>query len=140
MLKQPKRVTYRKQAKLGALKGYGRARLQWGDFGRLATHSGRVTARQLEAARRSIRAKMARQGTLWIRVFPHRPVTAKPAEVRMGGGTGSVQYWAAMIKPGVTRFEIRGVPSAVAFAAFRSASKKLPVSMRVRVRETRMTS
>lgn len=127
MLKLPKRVAFRKQAKLGQVKGMGSSSLQFGDVGRMACEVGRVTARQLEAARRVIRHRMARQGTLWIRVFPHRPVTAKPTEVRMGGGSGSVKYWATMTKPGVVRFELRGVEPSVARLACQSGAKKLPI-------------
>ena len=129
MLNMPKRVAFRKMAKRGRVKGYEQPRLQFGDMGRVASEYGRVTARQLEAARRVIRFCMARQGKLWIRVFPQRSVTAKPTEVRMGGGTGSVKYWCAMVKPGSVRFELRGVHANVARAARGSGGKKLPIGV-----------
>ena len=140
MLKMPKRVAFRKMAKRGRVKGYATPRLQFGDLGRMASEHGRVTARQLEAARRVIRHRMARQGKLWIRVFPQRSVTAKPTEVRMGGGAGSVKYWCAMVKPGTVRFELRGVQGNVARVARGSGGKKLPVRVSMLRREMPLTA
>jgi large subunit ribosomal protein L16 len=127
MLKMPKRVAYRKMAKRGQVKGITHPRLIFGEMARVASMAGRVTARQLEAARRTIRHHMARQGKLWVRVFPQRAVTAKPREVRMGGGAGSVRYWCAVVKPGCVRFELRGVHVNVGRAALTCGAKKLPI-------------
>jgi len=130
MFKRPKQVNYRKQAKLGIPKSYVQPLLRYGQWGRYATEYGRVTARQLEAARRVIRFRMSRQGKLWIPRFPHRPYTAKPTEVRMGGGAGSVKFWGQMVKPGSMRFELGGVTEAISVSACHAASKKLGIRTR----------
>jgi len=102
--------------------------VSFGDFGMQATECGRVTARQLEAGRMAITRHVKRLGKLWIRVFPHRPVTKKPLEVRMGGGKGGVEEWAADILPGRVMYEISGVDEVTAKEAFRLAGHKLPVA------------
>lgn len=127
----PKRTTFRKMAKRGQVKGRGKAELVHGSMGLCASENGRITARQIEAARRTIRHKLARQGTLWIRIFPNRPVTAKPLEVRMGGGAGSVKYWSTIVKKGTVRFELDfpGYRENIALAsnALSSGGTKLPI-------------
>ena len=109
--------------------------MNFGTFGLKATEPERVTARQIEAARRAITRHMKRQGRVWIRIFPDVPVTSKPTEVRMGKGKGSVDYWAAKVKPGRVMFEIDGVVESVAREALRLGAMKLPVTTRVIVRE-----
>ena len=124
---QPKRTKFRKMFK-GRIKGEakGGSDLNFGSFGLKATTPERVTARQIEAARRAITRAMKRQGRLWIRVFPDVPVSKKPAEVRQGKGKGSVEYWVAQIQPGRIMFEIEGVDEELAREAFGLASAKLP--------------
>lgn len=133
---QPKRTKFRKQFK-GRIKGEakGGSELNFGAFGLKATEPERVTARQIEAARRAMTRHMKRQGRVWIRIFPDVPVTAKPIEVRMGKGKGSVDRWVCKVKPGRVMFEIDGVGEAVAFEALRLAAMKLPIKTRVVVRE-----
>jgi large subunit ribosomal protein L16 len=133
---QPKRTKFRKQHK-GRIKGEakGGSDLNFGTFGLKATQPERVTARQIEAARRALTRHMKRQGRVWIRIFPDVPVTSKPTEVRMGKGKGSVDYWACRVKPGRVMFEIDGVPEAVAREALRLAAMKLPIKTRTVVRE-----
>jgi large subunit ribosomal protein L16 len=133
---QPKRTKFRKQFK-GRIKGEakGGSDLNFGAFGLKATQPERVTARQIEAARRAMTRHMKRQGRVWIRIFPDVPVTSKPTEVRMGKGKGSVDYWAARVKPGRVMFEIDGVSEEIAFEALRLAAMKLPIKTRVVVRE-----
>ena len=109
--------------------------MNFGTFGLKATEPERVTARQIEAARRAITRHMKRQGRVWIRIFPDVPVTSKPTEVRMGKGKGSVDYWAAKVKPGRVMFEIDGVVESVAREALRLGAMKLHVTTRVIVRE-----
>ncbi|MFN6978565.1 MAG: 50S ribosomal protein L16, partial [Gemmobacter sp.] len=104
-------------------------------FGLKATEPERVTARQIEAARRAITRHMKRQGRVWIRIFPDVPVSSKPTEVRMGKGKGSVDYWAAKVKPGRIMFEIDGVAEETAREALRLGAMKLPVTTRVVIRE-----
>ena len=125
---QPKKTKYRKQHK-GRIHGNakGGSQLNFGQFGLKALEPERVTARQIEAARRSISRHVKRVGRLWIRVFPDVPVTAKPAEVRMGKGKGAVDRWVCRVKPGKIMFEIDGVPEQVAREAFERAAAKLPV-------------
>ena len=132
----PKRTKYRKAHK-GRIKGLakGGTTLNFGQYGLKATEPERVTARQIEAARRAMTRHMKRQGRVWIRIFPDVPVTAKPTEVRMGKGKGSVEYWAARVKPGRIMFEIDGVAEPVAKEALRLAAMKLPVKTRFVVRE-----
>lgn len=133
---QPKRTKFRKQHK-GRIHGEAKCgfNLNFGTFGLKATEPERVTARQIEAARRAITRHMKRQGRVWIRIFPDVPVTSKPTEVRMGKGKGSVDYWAAKVKPGRVMFEIDGVVESVAREALRLGAMKLPVTTRVIVRE-----
>ena len=133
---QPKRTKFRKQHK-GRIKGLakGGSDLNFGTYGLKATQPERVTARQIEAARRAMTRHMKRQGRVWIRIFPDVPVTSKPTEVRMGKGKGSVDYWACKVKPGRIMFEIDGVGEAIAMEALRLAAMKLPVKTRVVVRE-----
>ncbi len=128
---QPRRTKFRKVQK-GRLKGVakGGSRLAFGAYGLKAMQGERITARQIEAARRAITRHMKRAGKVWIRVFPDLPVTAKPTEVRMGKGKGSVEYWAARVKPGKILFELDGVPREVAEEAMRLAAAKLPVKCR----------
>jgi len=132
----PKRTKFRKQHK-GRIKGEakGGSDLNFGSFGLKATQPERITARQIEAARRAMTRHMKRQGRVWIRIFPDVPVTQKPTEVRMGKGKGSVEYWAAKVKPGRVMFEIDGVTEPVAKEALRLAAMKLPVKCRFVQRE-----
>ncbi len=101
--------------------------LNYGEFGLKALAPDRLTSRQLEASRRAISRAMKRQGKLWIRVFPHTPVTAKPLEVRQGSGKGAIEFWAAKVKPGTILFELSGVTEQVAREAFELAAAKLPI-------------
>jgi large subunit ribosomal protein L16 len=129
---QPKRTKFRKAHK-GRIHGVakGGTDLNFGQYGLKATEPERVTARQIEAARRAITREMKRQGRVWIRIFPDVPVSKKPTEVRMGKGKGSVELWAARVKPGRIMFEIDGVPEDVAKEALRLGAMKLPVTTRV---------
>ncbi len=124
----PKRTKYRKMHK-GRMKGNaaGGNQLTFGAYGLQATTRGRVTARQIEAARRALTREIKRRGKIWICVFPHKPITRRSAEVRMGGGKGAVDHWAAVVKPGRVLFEMDGVEEDVAFSALRLAAYKLPV-------------
>ncbi len=128
---QPRRTKFRKVQK-GRLRGVakGGTQLTFGKYGLKAMQGERITARQIEAARRAITRHMKRAGRVWIRVFPDLPVTAKPTEVRMGKGKGSVEYWAARVKPGRILFELDGVPREVAEEAMRLAAAKLPIKCR----------
>jgi large subunit ribosomal protein L16 len=132
----PKRTKFRKQFK-GRITGEAKGgyALNFGEYGLKAVEPERITARQIEAARRAMTRHMKRQGRVWIRIFPDVPVTQKPTEVRMGKGKGSVEYWAAKVKPGRVMFEIDGVPHAVAQEALRLAAMKLPVKTRFVQRE-----
>ncbi|MBY0316465.1 MAG: 50S ribosomal protein L16 [Bdellovibrionales bacterium] len=132
----PKRVKWRKQHK-GKMKGLASraANLSYGDFGLKATTNGWLTARQLEAGRIAISRSIKRGGKVWIRVFPHKPVTEKPAEVRMGSGKGNPEYWVAVVKPGTILFEINGVTREQAAEAFRLAGHKMPFKCRFIARE-----
>ncbi|CUX79523.1 50S ribosomal protein L16 [Roseibaca ekhonensis] len=133
---QPKRTKFRKQHK-GRIKGEAKGGfdLNFGGYGLKALEPERITARQIEAARRAMTRHMKRQGRVWIRIFPDVPVTSKPTEVRMGKGKGSVDFWAAKVKPGRVMFEIDGVGDAVAREALRLAAMKLPIKTRVVQRE-----
>jgi large subunit ribosomal protein L16 len=133
---QPKRTKFRKQFK-GRIHGQakGGSDLNFGSFGLKAVEPERITARQIEAARRAITRHMKRQGRVWIRIFPDLPVSAKPIEVRMGKGKGSVDRWVAKVKPGRMMFEIDGVAEDIAREALRLGAMKLPVITRVVVRE-----
>jgi large subunit ribosomal protein L16 len=128
---QPKRTKFRKQFK-GRIHGTATsaAQLTFGSFGLRALEPERVTARQIEAARRAITREMKRAGRVWIRVFPDVPVSKKPTEVRMGKGKGTPEYWAARVKPGRIMFEIDGVPVELAREALRLGAAKLPVRTR----------
>ena len=127
----PKRTKYRK-----AQKGNNRGTaargsdVSFGDFAMQCVEPGRITSRQIEAARMAIQRHVKRAGKLWIRIYPHRPVTKKPLEVRMGGGKGGVEEWAADVQPGRVLYEISGIDEATAREAFRLAGHKLPVSYR----------
>ncbi|WP_323785972.1 50S ribosomal protein L16 [Thalassovita sp.] len=133
---QPKRTKFRKMHK-GRIHGLakGGSDLNFGMYGLKAIEPERITARQIEAARRAMTRHMKRQGRVWIRIFPDLPVTAKPIEVRMGKGKGSVDRWTAKVKPGRVMFEIDGVDEDVAREALRLAAMKLPIKTRVVVRE-----
>jgi large subunit ribosomal protein L16 len=128
---QPKRTKFRKQHK-GKLHGNakGGTDLNFGNYGLKAQEPNRVNAREIEAARRAITRHMKRAGRVWIRIFPDLPVTSKPTEVRMGKGKGSVDYWAARVKPGRVMFEIDGVPEDIAREALRLGAMKLSVKTR----------
>ena len=125
---QPKRTKFRKQHtgrnNGTALRG---SNVSFGEYGLKSVSRGRMTARQIEAARRAISRHVKRGGKIWIRVFPDKPITKKPLEVRMGKGKGSVEYWVAQIKPGTMLFEIEGVSEELAREAFELAAAKLPV-------------
>ena len=125
---QPTRLKYRKQHK-GRNTGVATRgnKVSFGDFGLKATGRGRLTARQIEAARRAMTRHIKRGGRIWIRVFPDKPITEKPAEVRMGGGKGSPEYWVAEIQPGKMLYEMDGVEESLAREAFRLAAAKLPI-------------
>ena len=129
---QPKKTNYRKAFK-GRIHGMskGGTSLNFGAYGLKSVEPERITARQIEAARRAITRHIKRQGRLWIRIFPDVPVSKKPAEVRQGKGKGSVEYWAARVKPGRIVFEIDGVPEDVAKEALRLGAMKLPIMTRV---------
>ena len=128
----PKKTKYRKAFK-GRIHGSSKGgfALNFGSYGLKSLEPERVTARQIEAARRAITRQMKRQGRVWIRVFPDLPISSKPAEVRMGSGKGSVEYWAARVAPGRILFEIDGVPDDVAREALRLGAAKLPVRTKV---------
>ena len=125
---QPKRTKFRKQHK-GRNRGLAQSgnKVSFGEFGLKATGRGRLTARQIEAARRTITRTVKRGGKLWIRVFPDKPISKKPLEVRMGKGKGNVEYWVAQIQPGRMLYEIEGVSEELAREAFALASAKLPM-------------
>jgi len=129
---QPKRTKYRKAFK-GRITGNAKGgyTLNFGSFGLKALEPERVTARQIEATRRAVTREMKRQGKVWIRVFPDTPVSAKPIEVRMGKGKGSVDRWVARVAPGRILFEIDGVPDAVAIQALKLGAAKLPVKTKI---------
>lgn len=125
---QPKRTKFRKQHKgRNTGQAYRGSQVSFGEFGLKASTRGRITARQIEAARRAITRHIKRGGKIWIRIFPDKPITKKPLEVRMGKGKGSVEYWVAQIKPGTMLYEIQGVPEELAREAFKLAAAKLPI-------------
>ena len=132
---QPKRTKFRKAHK-GRIKGMakGGTSLNFGSYGLKSMEAERVTARQIEATRRAITRHMKRSGRVWIRIFPDVPVTKKPTEVRMGKGKGSVEFWAAKVKPGRIMFEIDGVSDEVAREALRLGAAKLPVRTKIVMR------
>jgi large subunit ribosomal protein L16 len=126
---QPKRTKFRKQQK-GRNRGLAvrGSRVSFGDFGLKCIGRGRLTARQIESARRAINRHVKRGGRVWIRVFPDKPVSKKPLEVRMGKGKGNPEYWVALVQPGTMLYEIQGVDEELAREAFRLAGAKLPVA------------
>jgi len=132
---QPKRTKYRKMQK-GRVRGNAQrgATLAFGTFGLKTMDAGRITNRQIESARVAMTRYMKREGQVWIRIFPDKPITSKPAEVRMGKGKGALDHYVAVVKPGRIMFEIEGVPRAVANEALRLAAQKLPVQTKVVVR------
>jgi len=125
---QPKRTKYRKQQKM---RNRGLAttgnKVSFGEYGLKATTRGRITSRQIEAARRAMTRYIKRGGKIWIRIFPDKPISKKPLEVRMGKGKGNVEYWVAQIQPGRMLYEMEGVDEEIAREAFRLAAAKLPV-------------
>ena len=125
---QPKRTKFRKQMK-GRNRGLALAgsKVSFGEFGLKATDRGRLTARQIESARRAINRYVRRGGKIWIRIFPDKPISKKPLEVRQGKGKGNVEYWVAQIQPGKVLYEIEGVTEEIAREAFRLAAAKLPM-------------
>jgi large subunit ribosomal protein L16 len=132
---QPKKTKFRKGFK-GRIHGNAKGgfELNFGSFGLKALEPERITARQIEAARRTIARHMKRQGRLWIRIFPDVPVSKKPAEVRMGSGKGAPEFWAARVKPGRILFELDGVPADIAKGAFERAGEKLPIKTKMVMR------
>ena len=132
---QPKRTKYRKvfKSRNEGLSWNGAA-VSFGEYGLKATGRGRLTSRQIEAARMAITRHVKRVGKLWIRIFPDRPVTKKPLEVRMGGGKGGVEEWAAVIQPGRVMYEISGVDEKTAREAFRLAGHKIPIGCQFLIR------
>ncbi len=133
---QPKRTKFRKQHKM---RNRGLAtngnKVSFGTFGLQATTRGRLTARQIEAARRAMTRHVKRQGKIWIRVFPDKPITEKPLEVRQGKGKGNVEYWVAQIQPGKMLYEMEGVPEELAREAFALAAAKLSVQTNFVIRQ-----
>jgi len=131
MLLLPKRTKFRKQHR-GKIRGISNAnRLEFGDHGLRAVEAGWVTSRQIEATRRSIIRYVRRTGRIWIRIFPDRPITARPPDSRMGSGKGKVSYWAAVVKPGAVLFEITGLESKRASTVLLLASYKLPIKVKI---------
>ena len=133
----PKKTKYRKSHR-GRRKGMskGGTEVHFGDFGLQAVETSYITGRQIEAARITITRTMQRKGKVWINIFPHKPITTKPAEVRMGSGKGAVEYYVAVVKPGRIMFEISGVSEEVAREAFRKAGHKLPINTKFVKRHT----
>ncbi len=133
---QPKRTKYRKQMK-GRNRGLAHrgSSVSFGEFGMKAVERGRITARQIEAARRAMTRHIKRGGKIWIRVFPDKPITQKPLEVRQGKGKGNVEYWVAQIQPGKVLFEMEGVSKELAMQAFELAKAKLPFKVAFAERE-----
>ncbi|MEM8908171.1 MAG: 50S ribosomal protein L16 [Bacteroidota bacterium] len=132
---QPKRTKYRKQQK-GRNRGLAHrgSTISFGSFGLKALESGRITNRQIEAARIAMTRYMKREGNVWIRIFPDKPITAKPQEVRMGKGKGALDHYVAVVKPGRIMFEMDGVPIETAKEALRLAAQKLPIATKTVVR------
>lgn len=135
----PKRVKWRKQQK-GKMRGLADrgGTLFFGEFGLQSIECGKITSKQLEAARVAMTRHVKRGGNIWVRIFPHKPITKKPAETRMGSGKGNVEEWAAVIKPGRIIFEMAGVPQNEAFEALRLASHKLPLKFKCVNKQTEM--
>lgn len=132
---QPKRVKYRK-AHRGRMRGKASrgATIAFGDYGLKALEPGWITQRQIEAARVALTRMMKREGKVWIRIFPDKPVTKKPAETRMGSGKGAPEFWVAVVKPGTIMFELGGIPRSLAEEAMDIAANKLPVKTKMVVR------
>ena len=132
----PKRVKHRKQMR-GRMKGKAQRGnfLAYGDYGIVATQPGWITSNQIEAARQAMTRHTKRGGQVWIKIFPDKPVTAKPAETRMGSGKGAPEYWVAVIKPGRVLFEMKDIPEEVAREALRLAAHKLPIKTKFIKRE-----
>ena len=128
----PKRVKYRKQQR-GRMKGKALrgAEISFGEYGLMALEPGWITARQIEAARRTMAREMKRRGKIWIRIFPDKPYTHRPAETRMGKGKGNVEYWVAVVKPGRIMFEVGGLPEEAALEALRHATYKFSIKTKV---------
>ncbi|MBX2990621.1 MAG: 50S ribosomal protein L16 [Bacteroidetes bacterium] len=137
----PKRVKFRKQQR-GRMRGKSTrgSNVDFGDFGLKALEPGWITQRQIEAARVALTRMMKREGKVWIRIFPDKPVTKKPAETRMGSGKGAPEYWVAVVKPGRIMFEVGGTSKAVAVEALSLASHKLPIKTKISVRPDYGTS
>ena len=134
---QPKRTKYRKRHK-GRNRGLAQRgnAVSFGEYGLKATGRGRITSRQIEAARRAMTRHVKRGGKIWIRIFPDKPITKKPLEVRQGKGKGNVEYWVALIQPGRVLYEMSGVNEEIARGAFRRAAAKLPVGTRFVTRQS----
>jgi len=132
----PRRTKFRKQQR-GRMEGLATrgSTLNFGDFGLQAIEPAWITSRQIEASRRAMNRYLRRGGKIWIRIFPDKPVTMRPAETRMGSGKGSPEFWVAVVKPGRIMFEINGVPEATAREAMRLASHKLPIKTKFIIRE-----
>lgn len=132
MFLQPRKTKYKKtkKGKLSPLE-FKANTIKFGEFGLKAQVAGIISARQIEAARRTIARKIKRKGKIWICIFPDLPITAKPTESRMGKGKGSVSYWAARVRGGTTLFEICGIPKHIATEALRAGSKKLPIKTKI---------
>ena len=137
----PKRVKFRK-AQRGRMRGKATrgAKIDFGDFGLKALEPGWITQRQIEAARVTLTRMMKREGRIWIRIFPDKPVTKKPAETRMGKGKGAPEYWVAVIKPGRVMFEVGGTTKATAVEALTLASHKLPIKTKMLVNDEIVTA
>ena len=133
----PKRVKHRKQQR-GRMKGKAQRGnfLAYGDFGLVATQPGWVTSNQIEAARQAMTRRTKRGGQVWIKIFPDKPITAKPAETRMGSGKGAPEYWVSVVKPGRVLFEMAGIPEETAREALRLAAHKLPITTKFIKKET----
>ena len=136
----PKRVKHRKQMR-GRMKGKAQRGnfLAYGDFGLVALQPGWITSNQIEASRQAMTRYTKRGGQVWIKIFPDKPVTAKPAETRMGSGKGAPEYWVSVVKPGRVLFEIKGVPDETAREALRLAAHKLPIKTKIIKREEEKT-
>lgn len=132
----PKRTKYRKQQR-GRNRGlaYRGSGVAFGEYGLMALESTWITSRQIEAARRTITNYIKRGGKVWVRIFPDKPVTQKPAETRMGGGKGSVDHWVAVVKPGRVMFELGGVAEPIAMEAMRRAAQKMPIPCKIITRD-----
>ena len=133
----PKRVLHRKQMR-GRMKGKAQRGnfLAYGEFGLVATQPGWITSNQIEAARQTMTRTTKRGGKVWIKIFPDKPVTAKPAETRMGSGKGAPEYWVAVVKPGRVLFEMGGIDETIAKEALRLAGHKLPIKTKIIKKET----